>query len=214
MSLKMSASSVFAFVAAAAAVSACTLADDPQGTESSSSSNDALSTVVGCQMADQTCRMAAKTAADDAACRQGLSSCLMSLFSDAGRPPFPQRSDDAGFPEPPQRPDDAGFPVRPPFPDGGFPRPDGGFPRPPVPGFDGGPPMPPPVPDGGVLDPRACLDDLQKCLFSKTDPMTCAADARACLTAAATARCDDREKACVAAKRPQAICDAERKNCR
>src|SRR5580704_10739410 len=157
MSLKMSASSVFAFVAAAAAVSACTLAADPQGTESSSSSSDALNTVVGCQMADQTCRMAAKTPADDAACRQGLTSCLMSLFADAGRPgfpPFPQRPDDAGFPFP-QRPDDAGFPAppqRPPFPDGGFP-------RPPVRGFDGGLPVPPPVtiPDGGALDPQACL---------------------------------------------------------
>ena len=207
MSLKMRASSVFAFVSAAAVVSACTLAADPQGTESSSSSSDALDTVVGCQMADQTCRMAAKTAAEETACRQGLSSCLMSIFSEAGRPELPQRPDDAGLPMFPQRPDDAGFPMLP-------GRPDGGFQRPPIPGFDGGPPMPPPVPDGGVLDQRACLDDLQRCLFSKTDPMTCAADARACLAAAATAQCDDREKACVAAKLPQALCDAQRKNCR
>ncbi len=205
MSLKMSACSAFVWVAAATAVSACSQAADPEGTELSSGSTDALNTVISCQMTDQTCRTTAKSATDRAACQTDLESCLMSLLPDAGGlPPL----------EPPRF--DGGLLMRPPPPPLTFP--DAGLPRPPVRGFDGGlPVLPPPpvsIPDGGVLDQRRCLDDMQKCLLSKTDPSTCATDARTCLTAVATAQCDDREKACLDAKLPQAFCDAQRKACR
>jgi hypothetical protein len=217
MSIKVQGNSSFAFVAAASVVTACSQAAPIEGTdptEPSSSSSDALNTVVGCEMADETCRSAAKSPADDLSCRQALQSCLMSLLPEAGAFAFRPARFDGGFP-PPRRLQfpDGGFP-RPSFPDAGFPRlqfPDGGFPRPPGRGFDAGLPV---TPDGGATDQRACIDDLQRCLFSMTDPMTCASDARACLTAVAAAQCDEREKACVDAKRPQAICDAERRACR
>ncbi len=204
MKLKVRSTSVFVLSAAAAGVmTACSFAADPSSTESSSSSNEALNTVVSCQNANRGCEAASKTPSDLASCRRELQSCLMSLLPTGGLPPVPPELD-------------AGFPPRPPRPT----LPDAGFPGRPVRGFDAGFPVVPPVtpppitlPDAGMPPQRACLEDLQTCLFSKTDPATCATDVRTCLTAAVAAQCDDQEKGCLARKIPQAVCDAQRKDC-
>jgi hypothetical protein len=190
----------------AAVLAACGQAADPGSTESSSSSTDALNTVIGCQTDAFSCEADAGRTGF-ASCQQGLQACLMSLFPGGGTPPtFP--SFDAGFPTRPPPPSfDAGFPQPPPRFDAGLPRP---------PQFDGGRPTPPPVtlPDGGAPSQQGCLADLEKCLFSGTTPTTCATDARTCLTAAAQARCDAQQKACVAAGLPTTVCDAQRMGCR
>ncbi len=198
MKLQLRSSSVFVLsTAVAAIVSACGQAADPGATESSSSSSDALNTVVGCQNANRSCEATTKAPAGLAACRQELGACLMSLLPEGGSPPF----------EPPQL--DAGFPPRPPRPT----LPDAGLPDR---GFDAGFPVPPPVifPDAGVPPQSSCLEDLRSCLLSKTDPATCATDARTCLTAAVSAQCDAEEKDCLARKIPQVVCDAQRRVCR
>jgi hypothetical protein len=200
MSIKLQGYSVFSFGALAALVSACSQAAPLEGTDVSTSQSDALNTVISCQMTDQTCRLGAKSPADVATCEKGLQSCLMSLLPEAG-----------AFPPPT-------LPMLPTLPrfDGGLPLPTRPTLPPPLRGFDAGFPTPPPItfPDAGIRDQRVCLDDLQRCLFARTDPQTCATDARTCLTAVAEADCDAREKACLDAKLSTTFCDAQRKACR
>jgi hypothetical protein len=59
---------------------------------------------------------------------------------------------------------------------------EGSFPVPqiPIPGFDGGFPVP-----RGNDKVRACVMTLDSCLAGNADPKTCAAEARACVRAAA-----------------------------
>src|ERR1019366_8531898 len=95
--------------AVAAVLAACGQAADPGSTESSSSSTDALNTVISCQTDAFSCAADAGRTGF-ASCLQGLPACLMSLFPSGGTPPtFPSFA--AGLPTPP--------PVT--LPDGGAP---------------------------------------------------------------------------------------------
>jgi hypothetical protein len=194
------------------ALVACGQAAEPQSggsgtSESTSSTTAALNTVIGCQQAEFACAADAAAPTDIRACQQELQTCLGGLLP--GLPGL----DDAGFPTPPTAPTlpifDASFPTPPTAPT---------FPTPPTPPrFDAGfptPPAPPPVtlPDAGGTQAE-CLLDLQQCLFAGTAPTMCATDARTCLQAVQAAQCDQQEQACVAAKLPQNVCDAQRKAC-
>jgi len=96
------------------------------------------------------------------------------------------------------------------FLEAGLPQPpDAGWPPPPPPPFDGGVP----IPDGGVPNAPACMASLQLCLDTSTPPSTCASDAKTCLAAAASARCDAQESVCLAEGVPVAVCQAARQAC-
>jgi hypothetical protein len=182
-------------------LSACGQGAEPQTSESTGSTTDALNGVLGCQAQAFAC--AADAAASPAAvtsCESDLRTCLMGLLPDAGTlptlptlPGLPTR--DAGLPT---KPLDAGLPTKPL---------DAGLPTKP------GLPAPPTLPDAGLPAQTVCLLDLQSCLGAGTTPTTCATAAQTCLTAAGQAQCDDQEKACLAAGVPAAACDAQRKAC-
>jgi len=135
---------------------------EPQSTTAA-----ALNAVQQCTQQAQACAQAASTPQDFAACEQGLESCLSALVAEAGVPSLP--GFDAGIPLPSF---DGGVPV-PTLPDGAVP---------PLPSLDAGLPPIPGLPDAGAVD--GCLQTLQSCLTSGTDPTTCATQVTSCLQAA------------------------------
>jgi hypothetical protein len=132
--------------------------------EQQSTTAAALDAVQQCTQTAQTCAQAATTPQALATCQQGLQSCLSALVAEAGVPSLPPF--DSGVPLPSL---DAGIPV-PTLPDGAVP---------PVPSLDAGIPG---LPDLNAVD--ACLQTLQSCLTSGTDPTTCATQVTSCLQAA------------------------------
>jgi hypothetical protein len=231
---------VQAACACAVSMSACGQGANQSSGTLRSSTEVVLQTLIGCQTDQQTCVAAATSISDVTQCDQQLRSCLTSLLPEGGvgGPPFPQLPGAFDAAPPPFTPPSfpsinlPTFPQLPPllFGDGGvvlqrIPFPDAGLQLPPPPFFpDAGFPTPPPLvlpdaglsattPPGGLPPQLACQVDLQSCLFSQTAPMTCADNARTCLTAAAQAQCDAQEQACVAAGVSQAVCTAQRQAC-
>jgi hypothetical protein len=133
-----------------------TSSSEPSGTTAA-----ALNAVQDCTAQAQACAAAATSPSGFASCEQGLKSCLDALVAEAGVPTLP--------------PFDAGFPL--PSFDGGFlpPLPDASLPTLPEAGL---PPLPN-LPDAGAVD--ACLQTLQSCLGSSTNPATCATQVTTCL---------------------------------
>jgi hypothetical protein len=129
--------------------------------EPSSTTAAALGAVQNCTAQAQACASTATTPSAIASCEQGLKACLDALVAEAGVPTLP--------------PFDAGFPL--PSLDGSFlpPLPDGSLPTLPEAGL---PPLPN-LPDAAAVD--ACLQTLQSCLGSSTDPTTCATQVTTCL---------------------------------
>jgi hypothetical protein len=219
---------------AAGVLSACAQGLDPGSSGASTSSSEALQSVIGCQADLQACVAAAKSPSDVTACNAQLRSCLIALLPEGGlpSPQLPPLSGGLDGAAPGLPPPGAGFPPLT-FPDAGLLLPpppllDAG-PLPPPPSLlDAGPPQlppPPSLPDAGLpgipppngvgLPPQlACQADLQRCLLSQASPPSCADQARMCLTAAVQAQCDAQEKACLAAGIPQPACSAQRQACR
>jgi hypothetical protein len=159
------------FASFALALVACSQGPgESTGTERSSDGSQALTVVQNCQQQAQTCAQSATTPAAIATCAQDLRACLSALCSDAGLPPIPPVPPvafDAGS-VPPIDIDAAIPPVTiPPLPDASVP-----------------PVVIPPValPDAAVLSAvSACIQDLETCLSSSTDPATCATQVATCL---------------------------------
>jgi hypothetical protein len=148
----------------AASLVACTeQAETSWGPERSSTTAADLSAVQQCTSQSTACVTAATTPADLAQCEQDLKSCLGALVSEAGVPPLP--AFDAGLPP--------GFS----FDAGSLPSFDASFPVLP----DSGLPTFPFADGGGVAAASACIQTLQTCLASTTDPATCASQVATCL---------------------------------
>jgi hypothetical protein len=147
--------------------------------ERSSTTAQELTSVQDCVSQAQTCASGATSASASASCQQDLRACLAALCAEAGVPPI--GSFDAGGNVPPV---------------GGNPLDAGSLP--PIGSFDAGlPPLPdasippvtlpdaslPPVtfPDGGSFPGSACIDALQACLASSSDPLSCASQVVTCL---------------------------------
>ncbi len=171
-------------IALASVLVACDQGADPYWgpPERSSSAAADLISVQSCTSQAQTCAAGASTAAAAATCEQDLRACLSGLCSEAGVPSVPP-FDAGALPPPPGTSFDAG--PLPPL--GGFdaglsPLPDAGLP--PVALPDAG--LPPIVlPDASSLaGAGACIQALQACLASASDPMACASQVATCLAQA------------------------------
>ena len=130
--------------------------DESTGVARSSEGSQALSVAQSCQQQAKTCATSATTPAALSACEQQLRACLLALIPDAGIPPIPPIDFDAAVP-----------PVTlPPLPDASIP-----------------PIHVPPVviPDAGSFPGSACIQSLESCLASSTDPATCATQVVTCL---------------------------------
>jgi hypothetical protein len=158
---------------AAFAVAACSQGPgESTGTERSSDGSQALTVVQNCQQEAETCAQSATTPSAISTCQQELRACLSALCSDAGLPPIPPIPPvppvafDAGAVVPPIDFDAAIPPVQiPPLPDAAVP-----------------PVVVPPVTfDAGLAGVTACIQALDACLQSSTDPATCATQVVTCL---------------------------------
>jgi hypothetical protein len=143
-----------------------------------SDESSALTGAQSCQSQDQTCIASATSASAIATCQQQLESCLEALVADAGLPPVV--AFDAGSLPSPGSLFDGSLPPVVTFDAAGFPF-----------GDDAAiPSLPPILDDAGLSEDAAlsavsavdsCIQTLQSCLSSSTDPQTCASQVVTCL---------------------------------